>query len=118
MADRRRTQTRARRAERAPARGARRPHGRRPPARRAAPARHARRPARPTPRAPASPRVTRRRRLLLGVLAALALVGFLFAFVYPTRTYLGQREQIRRAEERLTVLRRQTEALERDTKRL
>jgi cell division protein FtsB len=62
--------------------------------------------------------VARRRRLLLGILAGLALAGFLFAFVYPTRTYLGQREQIRRAEERLTVLRRQTEALERDTKRL
>jgi cell division protein FtsB len=60
----------------------------------------------------------RRRRLLLGVLAALALVGFLFAFVYPTRTYLGQREQIRRADERLTVLRRQTAALEGETKRL
>jgi cell division protein FtsB len=65
-----------------------------------------------------SPRVTRRRRLLLGVLAALALVGFLFAFAYPTRTYLDQREQIRRAEERLTVLQRQTAALERDTLRL
>jgi cell division protein FtsB len=62
--------------------------------------------------------VTRRRRLLLGVLAALALVGFLFAFAYPTRTYLDQREQIRRAEERLTVLQRQTAALERDTLRL
>jgi cell division protein FtsB len=65
-----------------------------------------------------SPRVTRRRRLLLGVLAALALVGFLFAFAYPTRTYLDQREQIRRAEERLTVLQHQTAALERDTLRL
>jgi cell division protein FtsB len=62
--------------------------------------------------------VARRRRLLLGVLAALALVGFLFAFVYPTRTYLDQREQIRRAEERLAVLRQQTAALERDSQRL
>jgi cell division protein FtsB len=74
--------------------------------------------AAPARREPPSPRVVRRRRLLLGVLAALALVGFLFAFVYPTRTYLGQRDQIRRAEERLAVLQRQTVTLERDTKRL
>ena len=66
----------------------------------------------------ASRRVTRRRRVLIGVVGALALVGFLFAFVYPTRTYLAQREQIGRAEDRLTVLRQQTAALERETKGL
>ena len=72
----------------------------------------------PTPRRPTSRRVTRRRRVLIGILSALALVGFLFAFVYPTRTYLEQREQIGRAQDRLTVLRQQTAALERDTARL
>jgi cell division protein FtsB len=56
--------------------------------------------------------------VLIGILSALALVGFLFAFVYPTRTYLEQREQIGRAQDRLTVLRQQTAALERDTARL
>jgi cell division protein FtsB len=76
------------------------------------------RPVTPPPRRPASARVVRRRRLLLGLLAALVLAAFLFAFVYPTRTYLAQRDQIHRAEERLAVLQRQTATLQRDTKRL
>jgi cell division protein FtsB len=42
----------------------------------------------------------------------------MFAFVYPTRTYLAQREQIQHAQARLEVLRQQTAALERDTARL
>jgi cell division protein FtsB len=71
-------------------------------------------PARP----PASARVTRRRRLLVCVLGLLALVGFLFAFVYPTRTFLAQRDEISRARERLDVLRRATADLEHDTQRL
>jgi cell division protein FtsB len=65
-----------------------------------------------------SDRVRRRRRLLVGLVGSLALVGFLFVFVYPTRTYLSQREQISRADERLAVLRRQTQELQRDTRRL
>jgi cell division protein FtsB len=55
---------------------------------------------------------------VVGILCGLALVGFLFAFVYPTRTYLSQREQIQRANDRLDVLRQQTTALERDTEQL
>jgi len=51
-------------------------------------------------------------------MCALALVGFLFAFVYPTRTYLDQREQIQHGQNRLDVLQQQTAALERDTERL
>lgn len=51
-------------------------------------------------------------------MCGLALVGFLFAFVYPTRTYLSQREQISRAQDRLEVLKQQTIALERDTELL
>ena len=52
------------------------------------------------------------------LLLALLLLAFLFAFVYPTRTYLKQRDQIQASQERLGVLQRETAALERDTKRL
>jgi len=51
-------------------------------------------------------------------MCGLALVGFLFAFVYPTRTYLDQREQIAGAQGRLDVLNAQTRSLERATERL
>jgi cell division protein FtsB len=51
-------------------------------------------------------------------MCGLALVGFLFAFVYPTRTYLDQRKQIAGAQGRLDVLDSQTRSLERDTERL
>lgn len=56
--------------------------------------------------------------VVAGLLCGLLLLGFLFAFVYPTRTYLKQREQIQAAESRLGVLQRETAALRRDTKRL
>jgi cell division protein FtsB len=79
-----------------------------------------RRPAkRPTGvKRPASPRVRRRRSVVVTLLSALLLLAFLFAFVYPTRTYLKQREQIQASRERLDVLQRETIALDRDTKRL
>jgi len=67
---------------------------------------------------PASPKVRRRRTVVVGLLFALLLLGFLFAFVYPTRTYLKQREQIQAAEERLGILQQQSAALRHDTKRL
>lgn len=67
---------------------------------------------------PASPKVRRRRTVVAGLLFALVLLGFLFAFVYPTRTYLKQREQIQAAEERLGILQDQTAALRHDTERL
>ncbi len=60
----------------------------------------------------------RRRYTVIGLLVALLLLGFLFAFVYPTRTYLKQREQIQASQERLDVLQQQTASLERDTQRL
>jgi len=66
----------------------------------------------------ASPRVRRRRRMIVMVMASLAIVAFLFVFVYPTRTYIEQRQQIARAEERLEVIRRETEELRRATERL
>jgi cell division protein FtsB len=52
------------------------------------------------------------------VLLGLAVVGALFAFVYPTRTFVEQRREVRSAERRLEVLQRTTRALERDNARL
>jgi len=80
----------------------------------------ARRPAeRPTgAKRPASPKVRRRRSVVVSLLSALLLLAFLFAFVYPTRTYLKQRDQIQASQERLGILERETAALERDSKRL
>jgi cell division protein FtsB len=56
--------------------------------------------------------------VIFTVMIGLALVGFLFAFVYPTRTYLDQRGLIHTAEERLDLIQRETEELQRDTDRL
>jgi cell division protein FtsB len=69
-------------------------------------------------RQPASDRTRRRRTVIFTVMIGLALVGFLFAFVYPTRTYLDQRGLIRTAEERLDLIQRETEELQADTERL
>ena len=51
-------------------------------------------------------------------LAGLVLVGFLFVFVYPTRTFLQQRNQKNAAEHQLEVLREQTKKLHEQTKKL
>lgn len=56
--------------------------------------------------------------MVVTFLFTLLLLGFLFAFVYPTRTYLHQREQIQASDDRLAVLDRETAAIERDTSRL
>jgi cell division protein FtsB len=71
-----------------------------------------------TRRRPVSSRVRRRRTVIITVMLGLAVVAGMFAFVYPTRTYLHQREQIQQAENRLDVIRRETADLERDTERL
>jgi cell division protein FtsB len=86
------------------------------PAKASTPRRHAKRPA--GAKRPASPKVRRRRTVVVGLLFALLLLGFLFAFVYPTRTYLKQRDQIQAAEERLGILQQETRALRNDTKLL
>lgn len=52
------------------------------------------------------------------VAASLALVAFLFAFVFPTRTWLSQRAETSVATERLSVLERETAKLEREAERL
>jgi cell division protein FtsB len=69
-------------------------------------------------RTPPSPRVRRRRTVITTVMLGLALVAIMFVFVLPTQTYLSQRDQIDRAEERLDVIRRETAELRADTERL
>jgi cell division protein FtsB len=80
----------------------------------------ARHPASNTPvsRQPPSPRVRRRRATLLSVLGVLAIVGGLFAFVYPTSTYLRQRAELGKATERLERLKAETARLERESEKL
>jgi cell division protein FtsB len=62
--------------------------------------------------------VRRRRALLTVALLGLLIVGSLFAFVYPTRTFLHQRDDLQTAERRLDVLRAQTHRLRAASKRL
>ena len=45
-------------------------------------------------------------------LVALALVGILFVFVFPTRSYLAQRRQVSSAQHDVDVLRRQNDQLQ------
>jgi cell division protein FtsB len=42
---------------------------------------------------------------------AILVAGFLVAFVYPTRTFMGQRDELRIANRRLEVLRDETKRL-------
>jgi cell division protein FtsB len=46
------------------------------------------------------------------------LVGLLFAFVYPTSTFLDQRDQTNKARAQLAVLQSQNARLSRDSKAL
>jgi cell division protein FtsB len=80
----------------------------------------ARHPASKTPlnRKPPSPRVRRRRATLATILLGLAVVGLLFAFVYPTSTYLRQRSELGAAQRRLDRLQSETLRLEEANKKL
>ena len=60
----------------------------------------------------------RRRALLVATLGGLVLVGLLFAFGYPTRTFLQQRAQIHATERHLANLRRATASLDRQSRQL
>jgi cell division protein FtsB len=53
-----------------------------------------------------------------GALAAALLVGVLFVFVYPTRSFLDQRNQLHKARAQLDVLQQQSEKLANQEKRL
>ena len=46
------------------------------------------------------------------------LVGLLFAFVYPTRTFLDQRDETNKARAQLEVLQAENARLARESKRL
>jgi cell division protein FtsB len=48
----------------------------------------------------------------------LAIVGFLFAFVYPTSTFFRQRSELNQAEERLQRLQDETRRLEKEAGKL
>ncbi len=75
----------------------------------------------PKVKAPKVKQPGRPRRRVLSVSAALlvvVLVGVLFAFVYPTRTFLDQRTDTSRARARLAVLRRENAELADEAKRL
>ena len=53
----------------------------------------------------------------LGLLSVV-LVGLLFAFVYPTRTFLDQRAETNKARAQLEVLQSENARLARESKRL
>jgi len=63
-------------------------------------------------------RMRRRRGAVVLLLLGLALVAVLFAFVYPTRTFVQQRKEVTAAEQQLEVLERSTQSLKRDNARL
>lgn len=48
----------------------------------------------------------------------LLVIAFLFAFVYPTRTFLNQRDDLSASEQRLHTLQDQTAKLKRETAKL
>jgi len=52
------------------------------------------------------------------LIGGLALVGLLFAFVYPIRTYLAQRGQISSAQAHLDQLQRETNQVEAQSRQL
>ena len=60
----------------------------------------------------------RRRALLAATLGVLALVGLLFAFGYPTRTFLQERSEINATQKHLADLQRATAALNRQSQQL
>jgi cell division protein FtsB len=76
--------------------------------------------AKPTPKARPSrgARSRGRRSTLALLLVGLAFVAVLFAFVYPTQTYLHQRKELNAAQRRLEVLEQNTKALQHDNDRL
>lgn len=60
-----------------------------------------------------------RRRVIVGLLlAAVVLVGLLFAFVYPTRTFLDQRHDTARARATLNMLETENAKLAAEATRL
>jgi cell division protein FtsB len=52
------------------------------------------------------------------VVASVIFIGILFGAVYPTRTFLAQQRDLKRAEQRLELFREQNGRLEAEAKRL
>ncbi|MET0628227.1 MAG: septum formation initiator family protein [Acidimicrobiia bacterium] len=67
---------------------------------------------------PKSPSVRRRRGIVGFVLGAVVLVGLLFAFVYPTRTFLDQRNDTAGARATLNMLQTENAKLKATATRL
>jgi cell division protein FtsL len=72
----------------------------------------------PVEKRPASPRVRRRRTTLSTVLLSLTVVGFLFAFVYPTSTFFRQRSELGASQTKLDRLDAETRRLQEENKKL
>ena len=60
----------------------------------------------------------RRKAMVRAALGSVVLVGLLFAFVYPTRTFLDQRSDTNRARAQLELLRTENERLAQEAKKL
>ena len=60
----------------------------------------------------------KRRSPVRGALLAVICVGLLFAFVYPTRTFLDQRDQMNRSKQQLSLLEQQNAKLAAEAKKL
>jgi cell division protein FtsL len=69
-------------------------------------------------RKPRTPSKERRRPSMRLALFLVVLVGLLFAFVYPTRTFLDQRNETNKARAQLEVLQSENARLARESKRL
>jgi len=92
---------------------ARRPHSTR-----TTPARTAAKP-KSTPKTKKKSTATRRSGGAVRLAAAsVVLVGLLFAFVYPTRTFLDQRSETQKARTQLDILQTENKRLTREAKRL
>jgi cell division protein FtsB len=73
--------------------------------------------AKPATKAKQAPRARRRPSMRFALLLVV-LVGLLFAFVYPTRTFLDQRDETNKARAQLEVLQSENARLARESKRL
>ena len=69
-------------------------------------------------RGPIGTAIHRRRLIVRLVIGGMVTVALLFAFVFPARTLLAQRQQTQKQRDRLALLREQTRKLEAETRRL
>jgi cell division protein FtsB len=84
------------------------------PKRRPTPAANAKPGAKPKPKADTG----RRKATVRAALGSVVLIGLLFAFVYPTRTFLDQRTDTNKARAQLELLHTENAKLAREAKKL